>query len=599
MVLLLTTCSIATLALGIEATAVVAVLLAVALLATLLAGGRLVERAIKVTRARADQQALAAEARFGAGVARAHDWIRVGGDLRALLSRGSLDSRLREAIGKALATTEGLGEAMRSTQAARTRRDGSGPPLGGHAPEVLERIGGSLKPFSWTPRRLVPVPLRGAGTQFSLVMDEVRVLHNADIERAVLLFTLVSRAALVTLAPLLGAWTRAATPVAETGTVADFVWASAAIVSLATAAIAPRVADTAMRDTDQASQFRRRLLAIEVPIALSALILLPAWTVVVFTAGWTNWWQRQTPRLEFDWAKLAIFAVAVVVLQATGLTIQSIPPADVVLEIAISLLALSMVGGSYGAMLPLAFATILSVVVGDGSRSIRTARRARGNLLDCARQLRSTASLIDAEGPAIPLALSAATMSRQAASKLEREADLFGRRGLLAPRVVAEIFDQAIGGCNLLRPDSAQLDLQRIAAAERDEPEPAFALEPILGRLANLTVAKQRHAHVLRSLLIAAYNEAGVHGTKGVRASLTAHEEQLMLRIGNLPRPRSAGTAGEGGQRLAALVTKLPGGALAVPPGPRPAGQAGYPGSAEWWVLEVLIDASILSAKLK
>ena len=589
----------AALALGFPASATVVCLLAASLVAALVAGGRVVSHAFAVARARAEHQAVATEARFGAGIARAHDWIRVEAELRALLRREGLDPSLRSSIVNTLAIVDRLRDSMRDTESARDRGDGSGPPLAGHAPEVLARVGGgSLKPYSWTPRLLLPGRLRALGTQFSMVLDEVRVLHNADVERAVLLFTLVARAILVLLAPLLGAWTYAATPVADTGPLADVVWLAVAAISLATVAVAPRIVDTAMRDSVEATRFRRRLLRIETPVALLALVLLPAWTVVAFSAGWTNWWQRQTPRLEFDWAKLAAFVAVVVFLQATGLVIQSVPAPYVALEAAAALLVLAVIGASYGAMLPLAAATVLSVVIGDGARSIRTARRARGTLLECARQLRATASLVDATGPEIPLAGSAATMSRQAASKLEREADLFGRRGLLAPQLLAHLFDQAIGESNLYRPDSAQLKIQREAAAERGEPEPAWALEPVLDRLATAKVARQRHARALRSLLVTAYNEAGVHGTRGVGASLERRDGRLRLLVGNLPRPRSEGTSGEGGKRVAALVDKLPGGVLPVPPGLRPAAELGFPARmGEWWVLEVLMDTTLLSAE--
>ncbi|MGV1048816.1 MAG: hypothetical protein ACOYD4_09880 [Solirubrobacterales bacterium] len=586
------------LALGVPATAVAPCLLAATLLAVLVAGGKLVQRTLVVARVRGEQQAAAAEARFGAGISRAHDWIRVEGDLRALLDT-ELDDRVRAEITRSLGAIEGLRDAMRSTRVARDRHGRRVPAVAGHAEVVAERIGGSLKPYSGTPQQLVPSRLRGAGTQLSMVLDEVRVLHNAEIERSVLIFTLLARAALVVMAPLLGAWTQAETPLIDTGTLADLVWLAAAAVSVLTLAMAPGIVDTVMRDDEDASRFRHRLLVVEVPMCLLAMPLLPAWTVVVFAVGWTNWWQRQTPRLEFDWAKLGVFVGAVVALQCLGLAVQRVPADNIALEVAITLTAIAVIGGSYGAMLPLALATMVAVIVGDGSRSIRTARRARGSLLDCARQLRSTASLIDATGPEMPLARNAATLSRQAAGKLEREADLFGRRGLLAPQVVAELFDQAIAASSLNRADAVQLDLERQAAADLGEGEPAFALEPILGEFAEARLTRQHHARVLRAILVTAYNEARVHGTKGVRASLEQPSEKLRLRVGNLARPRSLGTSGEGGSRIASLTAKLPGGALTEPPRLRSAVELGYPGNADWWVVEITFSPSILAHTVK
>jgi hypothetical protein len=581
-------------ALGAPATTVVLAMLVLSLGLALLAGGQIVQRAVEVTRLRGEEQAASAAARFGAGVSRAHDWIRVEGQLRALLDT-ELDPRLRTEITRSIEIIEELREAMREASNLRYQHGRRVLPVGGHAEAVAERSGGSLKPYSWTPQQLIPARLRGASTQLSMILDEVRVLHNAEIERSVLLFTLLARATLVAMAPLLGAWTKADTPWVETDLVADLVWAAAALVSLATLAMAPRIIDTVMRDEESASRFRHRLLQIEVPICLLAVPLLPAWTVVVFTAGWTNWWQRQTPRLEFDWSKLAVYVGVVVLLQVLGLTAQSLEGGEIALEVTIALAAIAVIGGSYGAMLPLALATVVAVVIGDGSRSIRTARRARGGLLDCARQLRATASLIDTTGPEMPQARNAATLSRQAASNLEREADLFGRRGLLAPQVLAELFDQAIGDSRLLRAGSVQLDLERRAAEDQGVDPPAFALEPILGDLAFARMAKQRHARILRAILVTAYNEAGVHGSRGVRAELQHAFGRLRLYVANLPRPDSEGTYGSGGKRLADLASKLPGGSLVAPLGLRAAAELGYPGSSPWWVVEVSFDAKVLA----
>jgi|GEM_PF-3266520 len=594
LVALVATATAGLLALGASAPGIASAMLCAALLVALLAGGRIVRRALVVARARGEDQAQASERRFGAGVARAHDWIRVEGDLRALLEGERLGRGEQVQVRRTIETIERLRETMRASSVERHSQGGSPPPLAGHAVGVLERVGGDLKPYSWTPRSLLPDGMRAMGTQFSMVLDEVRVLHNVEIERAVLLFTLVARAALILLAPLLGSWTRAHVPLADTDTPADAVWIVAAAISLATAARAPMIVDKAMEDSESAHAFRGRLLMVETPVSLLATVLLPAWTVVVFAAGWTNWWQRQTPRLEFDWAKLAIFVAVVSGLQCLGLAIQGIAAGGIALEVVITLTAIAVIGASYGAMLPLALATILSVVVGDGARSIRTARRARATLLDCARQLRATAATIDSSGAEVPLARNAATMSRQAAGKLEREADLFGRRGLLAPQIVAEVFDQAIGISNLMRRGAVQLDLRRRAAAERGDPDPAFVEEPILGPLANARVAKQKHARILRSLLVTAYNEAAVHGSKGVRAELAVLDGRLRLLVSNLPRPHSEGTSGEGGQRIRSLAAKLPGGELPLAPELRPGRELDFPSDDEWWVVEVLIDQAIL-----
>jgi hypothetical protein len=165
--------------------------------------------------------------------------------------------------------------------------------------------------------------------------------------------------------------------------------------------------------------------------------------------------------------------------------------------------------------------------------------------------------------------------------------------------VVAELFDQAIAASSLNRAGAVQLDLERQAAADLGQAEPAFALEPILGELVEARVARQRHARVLRAILVTAYNEARVHGTKGVRVYLEQPGEWLRLRVGNLPRPDSQGTSGEGGPRISGLVAKLPDGALTEPPRLRSATELGFPGDGDWWLVEVTFSPSILVHTVK
>ncbi|HEY5332054.1 MAG TPA: hypothetical protein VIJ21_00790, partial [Solirubrobacterales bacterium] len=443
------------LAIGVSATVVALLSLGAVLSLTLLRGGRIVRRALDVSVARRERRLETAQARRGETVARAHNWMRNAQDRLEDFVAVESDPAAAAAASQSIELLQGLRDSLdRSRNSREQFKGGRIPVIGGNAEAISTRLGGELKSYWWTPAHLIPPRLRGAAAQTTMVVEEIRVLHNAEIERSVLLLTLVARALLVLLAPLLGAWTSAKTPVADTGTVADLVWLAAAVVCVGTVAIGPRAVDLAMTDSEAGFRFRQRLLWIEVPVALAVLICQPAWTVVVFVTGWTNWWQRQTPALAFDWRKLAIFVAAVIVLQGVGLALQGVATGPAALEVAVALLAIAVTGGSYGAMLPLTAATAIAVVVGDGTRSIRIARAARMELLACSNQLFLTASLIDAAAPEMPLARDAASMARQGAENLEREADLFGNRGVLARQVLVDLLGQAISRSALARADT-------------------------------------------------------------------------------------------------------------------------------------------------
>jgi hypothetical protein len=583
-------------ALGVDATVVAAAMLATALGMALLSGGQIVRRALEVSRVRAERRLDSARARRGLALVHTHDWLRQAQEsLRSFVSSEAAAGRAAEAAEDSVEMLGGVRESLDSTRESRNQyKGGHVPVVGGNAAAISERLGGSLKPYWWTPAHLVPGRLRGATTQTSMVIDEIRVLHNAEIERSVLLLTLAARAILVSLAPLLGGWTGADTPVVQTGAIADLVWAFAAITSLATMLFGPTIVDLAMSDSDDGFDLRRRLLKVEVPLSLAVLLLQPAWTVVVFATGWTNWWQRQTPHLAFDWRKLAVFVTVVVGLQSVGLALQSTGLEAGVVEVAAALVAIAVTGGSYGAMLPLTVATAIGVVVGDSTRSIRVAREARSELLSCSKQLSVTAATIDAAAPDVPLARNAATMARQGARNLEREADLFGRRGVLARQVLADLFDQAIAQSTLVRLDSREYEDAAQVAESTGNPPPAYVVEPILGDLVLARVAHRRHAQALQRFLVAALNEASVHGTDGVRVLAHRRDGFFTVTIGNLPRTVEAGKPSEGLAILERLASKFPHGRLPRPPGLQPAKAVELPYSGDWWVAELECDVTIL-----
>jgi hypothetical protein len=588
------------LALGASATVIALVTLGVVLGITLLLGGRVRRRALEVSEARRVRRLETAQAQRGEAVARAHDWMRNAQDRLEDFAATGCDGEPLESAEQSIELLQGLRDSLDRSRTSREQfKRGRIPIIGGNADVISKRLGGELKSYRWTPKHWVPPRLRGGVDQTTMVIEEIRVLHDAEIERSVFLLTLVARALLILLAPLLGAWTSAKTPVADTGLVADLVWSAAAVISVGTIVIAPRAVDLAMTDSPAATRFRGRLLWLEVPVALAVLIFQPAWTVVVFVTGWTNWWQRQTPGLAFDWRKLAIFVAAVIVLQGVGLSLQGVATGPAALEIALALTVIAVTGASYGAMLPVTVATAIAVVVGDSARSIRVARAARLELLDCSSQLFHTAAVIDGAAPEMPLARDAASMARKGAENLEREAELFGRRGVLARRVLVDLFDQAISRSALPREDTREYRDAAASAAASGSGPPAYAMDPLPDPILQARIRERGDANALLHFLIAALNEAGVHGTEGVRLLCRRHDEKLLVTVGNMFDEESVAAPNEGGHILRHYASRLPAGQVTEPLGPRPSSAVATSLPFPWWVAEVECDIGVLDSPLE
>jgi hypothetical protein len=190
-------------------------------------------------------------------------------------------------------------------------------------------------------------------------------------------------------------------------------------------------------------------------------------------------------------------------------------------------------------------------------------------------------------------------MARQGAKRLEREADLFGRRGALARQVLAELFDQAIAQSTLVRPDSDRYAVAAAAAEAAGQPRPPYVVEPILGDLALSRVTERPHAQVLQHFLVTALNEASTHGTGGVRVLARRIESHLLVTVGDLPRAPVTGAPSEGRTTLAHLAAKLPGGRLTEPLGLRPSTAVDFQVPSQWWVVELECDVTILTIPLE
>jgi hypothetical protein len=567
---------------------------------------RIIATAVADTRDRERDQRLLVDAQLGQALGDAHDAINaVEADLHAFLAESEVPDSCVRCADAAIEDVERIAALLRRSAPAREAlagEDGLVPLLGVHAAKRHARGPGPVMPLYGSRTsvpQFVPADLRGAARQLGLVLDELRLRHTAEVERAVLLFTLVSRAVLVCSAPLLGGWTAARAPLAGQLQVRDVVWGAAAAVSLAGAIAAPRIVDLVMQDSAVGRRAGRRLLMVEAPIATLALLLTPTWTVAVFASGAINWWQRQSQGLVFDWRKLAVFVVGVVTLQGAGLAQMNIGLGPAAGEIALALGAIGLTGGSYGAMLPLSIGTGFDVLIGDGRRSLRAVLRARHELLRSARQLYVTAAEIDASAPESPAARRAAATARQAARQLEHAADRAGRRGLVSSHLLVELSAEAIARSFLPRRESRQLEDARQQALDAGEPPPAYATEPIYAppTLMGARISDQRHARAVRSVIEHSLNEARVHGTKGVRLIVAIDEAQLTVRIGNRPRPGTHGLAGQGGGDLARLASRLPAGQIHR--GLQPPATVRMLAGPEWWVVELRCLATVLDCRLE
>jgi hypothetical protein len=562
---------------------------------------RMVTNAVAEAGRREDMQRDLAEAHLGQALGGAHDALNsIEPELRHLLGDPALPRSVDVSLEDALRSVEVLSELLRDSTPARAAlidENGVVPLVGVSAARQHRQGAGAVKPLygdrDGLPR-FVPSELRAAARQVGLVLDETRLLHTAEVERAVLLFTLLSRAVLVSLSPVLGEWSPVRQPLVGGFRATDIPWGAASIVSIATALGGPWVVRMAMTDSPAGRRFRNRLLAVEVPVATAAILFSPAWTIVVFASGVTNWWQRQSNGMAFHWGKLATFVIWVVSLRAASLARQGVPLQASTLEVAGALTAILVTGASYGAMLPLTIATALDVLVGDGRRSLRAVLKARGELVRAARQLNETAEAIDAAAPGSDAAHLAATTARRAALQIERAADRAGRRGLMSSHLLSELTAEAIARSFLPRRETPELERRQEMARESGEESPPYATEAIFlsPELTAARIDRQRHARALRAIIEHSLNEAGVHGTGGVRLILSGDEPTLTVRVGNRPATdRHRGIGGQGGGHLDRLAARLTDGE--VERGIRPATDVRMPKGTDWWVVELRCSMSI------
>lgn len=401
---------------------------------------------------------------------------------------------------------------------------------------------------------------RDAVVRAGAVLDNVRLLHTAQIEWAVLLFTLWARALLVGGAPLLASVSLGRVPLQDGWSARDLPWALATSWSAATALRAPWIASAVMRRDEQGATVRRRLLIVEVPLCVAAIVASPCWAVAVFAAGWTNWWQRP----DFDWARLAWWIVLVGGLLTTGAALAGAGPAQCFVEFAITMTVVAVIGGSYGAMLPVS-ASLMARALTAGLLTPRRAQaRADERLGDSVRQLLQAARAIELSSPDDPSAIWDSRRLADVARALGARADEGDRWSRRTPLGLPALLLGALSGAGPIAgsPEAASVLHDALRAGE---PEPVTIETPSLhqSRLKHARLRRRKAARALSLAIVETVREARRHGTGPLTTLCRLEDDRVVLRFANLVRPGPARPGrGTGASRLWSLVGSLPDGRI-------------------------------------
>lgn len=409
----------------------------------------------------------------------------------------------------------------------------------------------------------VPPIARGPLVRTGAVLDQVRRLHNAQIETAVLLFTLWSRLLLVAFAPLLAGLSYTRVPLEDGFSARDVPYVLALTCCVATALIAPWLVRQVMRRDAEGARVRRTLLAIEVPVAVAVILASPFWMVATFAAGWTNWWQRPV----FNWVKLAAWVVAVVGCMVVGAALASDLGPATALNAVIAMAVIGMIGGSYGAMLPVSASVLVRVVLGGLVHPRRARRTADEQVSRAVEDLRQAARLTELHaGSTDHGARDDAQRLREIAAELAASSRRDDGWARALPLDLASLIEQALVR-RVPRAGSPAAALRADEAAVEAEPPPLELAEiSFADKLAPaLRFADKKHAATLAQFLDVAAGEATAHGSGMLTVVCGVHDSQVRLRLANPVRdpPTPSGT-GFGAGELERLRRQLPGATIPV-----------------------------------
>jgi hypothetical protein len=470
-----------------------------------------------------------------------------------------------ETIVAALQVIEGLEESIRETSAVRAlRRDrGRGRAVGGLAAKNSYHADGDPMTLYQDPSNLpdwIHGPhVRKAMRRLGAVLDDVRLLHDAQIEWSVLLFTMWARLVFVASAPLLTGATFGHAPLMGGLEARDIPWLCEVVVATGTALAAPWIARTVMQRDDLGTETRRWLLALEVPVTVAALLATPCWPVASFAAGWTNWWQRPT----FSWGKLAAWIVAVSACMAGGMVLAGVAPGRIAGEIAVAMAAIAVIGSSQGAMLPIS-ATLLAQVIVGGLISPRSAQhRADEEISSAIRHLVKAAKVIDAWSPQGDVrAETDAGSLRDIAGVLAARSDTTDRWAGRAPLGLRTLLETALEkavGARFSSPGALPNTREASHAAGSDT---LMTLPPSFyaDALGALRLKRRGHARSLSLLVVEIVEEARRYGSGAFETRCHRQDDRIVLRFSNRIRYGAIRHGrGTGQETLRNLAAEMPG----------------------------------------
>ncbi|HEX4364573.1 MAG TPA: hypothetical protein VHZ75_08495, partial [Solirubrobacteraceae bacterium] len=422
---------------------------------------------------------------------------------------------------------------------------------------ALKRYGDPANLPAWLPGRR----LRNAALRVGTVLDDVRLLHSGEIEWVVLTFMLWARALLLVLAPKVGGLSLARPPHPDD----NALWAVAVAWAFATAVAAPRLATLIMAESRSGLRTRRGLLAVELPLAVALALTSPGWATVAFAAGWSNWWQRlgrSEAMPDFSWIRLGLWILVMVAAQSVGLVLAS---SDLSfwqgsLEVSTALGVSAVIGGSYGAMLPVSAGLAVRVLF-SGSRHRRLANTEAQRLIDTVADTMTRAANELANLPdRTPSDASAEQTLRRAVDGMLPAAPehWIDRRARPLGDVVTGALTE--GGHDMWIEDPRAIAAHdRARSASKALPVmvsyPAFANDRLTAIVLDDTTA-----HTLHRLLVACIVEARVHGTRRVQTIVSGERRRIEIRIANQPNPGGSRTGrGRGSREIHSLASKLPG----------------------------------------
>ncbi len=423
-------------------------------------------------------------------------------------------------------------------------------------PDVLIRLYGDPANL---PDRLGPRS-RDVLARVGAVLDDVRILNTPQTEWAVLLFTLWARVLLVAGAPLLASASLGYVPLQDGWSLRDLPWALASAWSTATALCAPWIATTVMRRDARGAQVRRRLLLVEIPLSLGAIVLTPCWAVATFAAGWTNWWQRP----EFVWLRLWTWMAVVCGLLAAGMAIRGTTATDVAMEFVVAMTVVAIIGASYGAMLPLSTSLLLRTLIGGLLAPRRARDRADARIAESIRHLLDAAHAIELRSPDDPQAARDVGVLRESARMLGVRTGDGERWAHRTPLGLAKLVERALQDAGVMSGEPRATLL--LEEAERSgDPEPVTLEDPTYHqrRLKPARFRRRREANALRLLITEVVREARRHGTGPLTTVCRLDGDRVIVRFANRVRPGPARPGrGNGAANLRGLAQSLPGGRI-------------------------------------